>query len=194
MCASKKKKKERRKRNKKRNTKPQTKKTRPRTTGKRGMTTKYVTAPCVIHIVSTATHTWMRKPSMLRRRAPKGQHRTQKKKKRTTNRHARQKARPQTQTTTIYPPYLFLHKPRPPREKKNSTKAQKVWGGHRQGGNNEKANKRTFTNHEETTVWRASMLTIRGRAPKGRTTHTRTHINKTARSEKTETRARKNKV
>ena len=190
----KKKKKERRKRNKKRNTKPQTKKTRPRTTGKRGMTTKYVTAPCVIHIVSTATHTWMRKPSMLRRRAPKGQHRTQKKKKRTTNRHARQKARPQTQTTTIYPPYLFLHRPRPPRKKKKSTKAQKVWGGHGQRGNNEKANKRTFTNHEETTVWRASMLTIRGRAPKGRTTHTRTHINKTAKSEKTETRARKNKV
>ena len=117
-----------------------------------------------------------------------------KKKKRTTNRHARQKARPQTQTTTIYPPYLFLHRPRPPREKKkNSTKAQKVWGGHGQRGNNEKANKRTFTNHEETTVRRASMLTIRGRAPKGRT-RTRTHINKTARSEKTETRARKNKV
>ena len=198
MCASKKKKKkERRKRNKKRNTKPQTKKTRPRTTGKRGMATKYVTAPCVIHIVSTATYTWMRKPSMLRRRAPKGQHRTQKKKKkRTTNRHARQKARPQTQTTTIYLPYFFLHRPRPPREKKkkNSTKAQKVWGGHGQRGNNEKANKRTFTNHEETTVRRASMLTIRGRAPKGRTTHTRTHINKTARSEKTETRTRKNKV
>ena len=41
-----------------------------------------------------------------------------KKKKRTTNRHARQKARPQTQTTNIYPPYLFLHRPRPPREKK----------------------------------------------------------------------------
>ena len=117
-----------------------------------------------------------------------------KKKKRTTNRHARQKARPQTQTTTIYPPYLFLHRPRPPKKKKNSTKAQKVWGGHGQRGNNEKANKRTFTNHEETTVRRASMLTIRGRAPKGRTTHTRTHINKTARSEKTETRARKNKV
>ena len=94
MCASKKKKKERRKRNKKRNTKPQTKKTRPRTTGKRGMATKYVTAPCVIHIVSTATYTWMRKPSMLRRRAPKGQHRTQKKKKeRRTATHVKRQAR-----------------------------------------------------------------------------------------------------
>ena len=131
----KKKKKERRKRNKKRNTKPQTKKTRPRTTGKRGMTTKYVTAPCVIHIVSTATHTWMRKPSMLRRRAPKGQHRTQKKKKkRTTNRHARQKARPQTQTTTIYPPYLFLHRPRPPQKKKKIHKSAKGMGRPRTKG------------------------------------------------------------
>ena len=73
----------------------------------------------------------------------KGQHRTQK---RTTNRHARQKARPQTQTTTIYPPCLFLHRPRPPRDtrkKKKSTKAQKVWGGHGQRGNKEKANKRS---------------------------------------------------
>ena len=106
MCASKKKKKERRKRNKKRNTKPQTKKTRPRTTGKRGMTTKYVTAPCVIHIVSTATHTWMRKPSMLRRRAPKGQHRTQKKKKeRRTATHVKRHARkhkPQPYIPHIY--------------------------------------------------------------------------------------------
>ena len=121
----KKKKKERRKRNIRRNTKPQTKKTRPRTTGKQGMTTKYVTASCVLHIVSTATHTWMRKPSMLRRRAPKGQHRTQK---RTTNRHAHQKACPQTQTTTIYPPYLFLHRLRPPRdtrEKKNQQKRKR---------------------------------------------------------------------
>ena len=140
----KKKKRERRKRNKRRNTKPQTKKTRPRTTGKQGMTTKYVTAPCVLHIVSTATHTWMRKPSMLRRRAPKGQHRPQK---RTTNRHARQEACPQTQTTTIYPPYLFLHRLRPPRDtrrkKKKTTKAEKIWGGHGQRGTNEKANKRS---------------------------------------------------
>ena len=195
MCASKKKKKERRKRNKKRNTKPQTKKTRPRTTGKRGMTTKYVTAPCVIHIVSTATHTWMRKPSMLRRRAPKGQHRTQKKKKKErrtathVKRHAR-KHKPQP-----YIPHIYSSIGPDRREKKKkSSKAQKVWGGHGQRGNNEKANKRTFPNHEETTVWRASMLTIRVRAPKGRTTHTRTHINKTARSEKTETRARENKV
>ena len=123
-----KKKKERRKRNKRRNTKPQTKKTRPRTTGKQGMTTKYVTAPCVLHIVSTATHTWMRKPSMLRRRAPKGQHRTQK---RTTNRHARQKACPQTQTTTIYPPYLFLHRLRPCEihdEKKKNQQKRKRYG------------------------------------------------------------------
>ena len=118
----KKKKRERRKRNKRRNTKPQTKKTRPRTTGKRGMTTKCVTAPCVLHIVSTATHTWMRKPSMLRRRAPRGQHRTQK---RTTNRHARQKACPQTQTTTIYPPYLFLHRLRPPRDTRKRKKFNK---------------------------------------------------------------------
>ena len=129
----KKKKRERRKRNKKRNTKPQTKKTQPRTTGKRGMTTKYVTAPCVLHIVSTATHTWMRKPSMLRRRAPKGQHRTQK---RTTNRHARQKACLQTQTTTIYPPYLFLHRPRPPRDtrKKKINKSAKGMGRPRTKG------------------------------------------------------------
>ena len=176
MCASKKKKKERRKRNKKRNTKPQTKKTRPRTTGKRGMTTKYVTAPCVIHIVSTATHTWMRKPSMLRRRAPKGQHRTQKKKKKErrtathVKRHAR-KHKPQP-----YIPHIYSSIGPDRREKKKkSTKAQKVWGGHGQRGNNGKANKRTFTNHEETTVWGASMLIIRGRAPKGRTTHTRTH-------------------
>ena len=197
MCASKKKKKERRKRNKKRNTKPQTKKTRPRTTGKRGMATKYVTAPCVIHIVSTATYTWMRKPSMLRRRAPKGQQRTQKKKKKKerrtathVKRHAR-KHKPQP-----YIPHISssIGPDRREKKKKNSTKAQKVWGGHGQRGNNEKANKRTFTNHEETTVRQASMLTIRGRAPKGRTTHTRTHINKTARSEKTETRARKNKL
>ena len=116
------KKKERRKRNKRRNTKPQTKRTRPRTTGKQGTTTKYVTAPCVLHIVSTATHTWMRKPSMLRRRAPKGQHRTQKG---TTNRHARQKACPQTQTTTIYPPYLFLHRLRPPRDTRKKKNQQK---------------------------------------------------------------------
>ena len=105
MWASKKEKKERRKRNKKRNTKPQTKKTRPRTTGKRGMATKYVTAPCVIHIVSTATYTWMRKPSMLRRRAPKGQHRTQKKKKRRTATHVKRHARkhkPQPYIAHIY--------------------------------------------------------------------------------------------
>ena len=87
----KKKKKERRKRNKKRNTKPQTKETRPRTTGKRGMTTKYVTAPCVLHIVSTATHTWMRKPSMLRRRAPRDN--TARKKERRTATHVKRHAR-----------------------------------------------------------------------------------------------------
>ena len=51
-----------------------------------------------------------------------------KKKKRTTNRHARQKARPQTQTTTIYPPYLFLHRPRPPREKKKIPQKRKRYG------------------------------------------------------------------
>ena len=118
-----------------------------------------------------------------------------KKKERRTATHVRRHARkhkPQPYIPHIYssigPDRREIH------EKKKSTKAQKVWGGHGRRGNNEKANKRTFTNHEETTVWRASMLTIRGRAPKGRTTHTRTHINKTARSEKTETRARKNKV
>ena len=42
---------------------------------------------------------------MLRRRAPKGQRRTQK---RTTHHHARHKACPQTQTTTIYPPYSSI--------------------------------------------------------------------------------------
>ena len=160
------------------------------------MATKYVTAPCVIHIVSTATYTWMRKPSMLRRRAPKGQHRTQKKKKkeRRTATHVKRHARKHKPQPYIPHIYSSIGPDRRGKKKKNSTKAQKVWGGHGQRGNNEKANKRTFTNHEETTVRRASMLTIRGRAPKGRTTHTRTHINKTARSEKTETRARKNKV
>ena len=80
------------------------------------------------------------KPSMLRRRTPKGQHRRQK---RTTNHHARQKACPQTQTTTIYPPYSSIgsdHRETHD-EKKTTTKAQKVWGGHGQWGNNEKANK-----------------------------------------------------
>ena len=114
----KKKKKERRKRNKKRNTKPQTKKTRPRTTGKRGMATKYVTAPCVIHIVSTATYTWMRKPSMLRRRAPKGQHRTQKKKKNDEPPRTSKGTPANTNHNHISPIYFFLHRPRPPREKK----------------------------------------------------------------------------
>ena len=133
----KKKKKERRKRNKKRNTKPQTKKTRPRTTGNRGMTTKYVTAPCVLHIVSTATHTWMRKPSMLRKRA--------------TTPHAKKNDEPprtskgtpaNTNNNHIYssigPDRREIHE-----KKKKSTKAQKVWGGHGQRGNNEKANKRS---------------------------------------------------
>ena len=128
MCASKKKKKERRKRNKKRNTKPQTKKTRPRTTGKRGMTTKYVTAPCVIHIVSTATHTWMGKPSMLRRRAPKGQHRTQKKKKKErrtathVKRHAR-KHKPQP-----YIPHIYSSIGPDRREKKKNPQKRKRYG------------------------------------------------------------------
>ena len=143
MCASKKKKKERRKRNKKRNTKPQTKKTQPRTTGKRGMTTKYVTAPCVLHIVSTATHTWMRKPSMLRRRAPRDN--TARKKERRTATHVKRHARkhkPQPYIPHIYsfigPDRREIHE-----KKKKSTKAQKVWGGHGQRGNNEKANKRS---------------------------------------------------
>ena len=125
-----------------------------------------------------------------------------------TTPHAKKKKKKERRTATHVKRRARKHKPQPyishifssigpdrrEKKKKNSTKAQKVWGGHGQRGNNEKANKRTFTNHEETTVRRASMLTIRGRAPKGRTTHTRTHINKTARSEKTETRARKNKV
>ena len=193
MCASRKKKREKETQQKE---KHQTTNKKDATTdhGKRGMATKYVTAPCVIHIVSTATYTWMRKPSMLRRRAPKGQHRTQKKKKeRRTATHVKRHAR--KHKPQPYIPHIYSSIGPDRREKKkNSTKAQKVWGGHGQRGNNEKTNKRTFTNHEETTVRRASMLTIRGRAPKGRTTHTRTHINKTARSEKTETRARKNKV
>ena len=129
MCASKKekKKKERRKRNKKGNTKPQTKKTRPRTTGKRGMTTKYVTAPCVLHIVSTATHTWMRKPSMLRRRAPRDN--TARKKERRTATHVKRHARkhkPQPYIPHIYssigPDRREIHE----KKKRKSTKAQKV--------------------------------------------------------------------
>ena len=76
---------------------------------------------------------------MLRREAPKGQHRTQK---RTTNHHARQKACPQTQTRTTYPPYSSIGSDhRDIHDEKKTTKAQKVWGGHGQWGNNEKANK-----------------------------------------------------
>ena len=63
------------------------------------MTTKYVTAPCILHITCTATHAYKRKPS----EAP---------------------------TTARYTT-----------KKKKTTKAQKVWGGHGQWGNNEKANK-----------------------------------------------------
>ena len=106
------------------------------------MTTKYVTAPCVLHIVSTATHTWMRKPSMLRRRAPRDN--TARKKERRTATHVKRHARkhkPQPYIPHIYssigPDRREIH------EKKKSTKAQKVWRGHGQRGNNEKANKRS---------------------------------------------------
>ena len=86
------------------------------------------------------------KPSMLRRRAPKGQHRTQK---RTTNHHARQKARPQTQTTTLYPPYSSIgsdHREIHDEEKIKKQQKRKRYGAATDNG--ETMKRRTSDAHE----------------------------------------------
>ena len=193
MCASKKKKRE----------KETQQKEKHQTTNKRDATTdhrktRYDNQVCYGPMRPTygihATHTWMRKPSMLRRRAPKGQHSKQK---RTTNRHARQKACPQTQTATIYPPYLFLHRLRPPRDtrrKKKNQQKRKRYGAATDKG--ETMRRRTSEAHQPrgNNGMASKYVAMRGREPNGPATHTHTHINTTARCEKTETRARKNKV
>ena len=92
---------------------------------------------------------------MLRRRAPKGQRRTQKG---TMNHHARHKACPQTKTTTIYPPYSSIgSKHREIHDGKKNQQKRKRYGA--------------ATDHGETMKRRTSMLKIRRRAPRERTTH-----------------------
>ena len=167
MCASKKKKK-RRKHNKRRNTTPQTKKTRPRTAGKQWYDNQVCYGPMhpTYHI-----HRYTCVDEKTKYVAKEGaQGTTPHAKKRTTNHHARQKACPQTQTTTIYPPYSSIGSDH--REIHDEKKQQQK--GKRYGAATEN------TDNGETMKRRTSMLKIRRRAPLEHTTHAYPNVRKTA--------------